>query len=235
MKVSVVVPTMNEEQFLPRLLDSLDRQRYPVHEVIVADGFSRDRTREIARERGCQVVDGPGHPGVGRNRGAAAATGDTILFLDSDVVLPPGFLRRLERAWERARAVAATVTYRPEPDTFPDRLIARGANLAIIVMERIQPLAAGHCIMVSRAVFQAIGGFNEALKAAEDHDFVRRAARHGPFRVFPVPLLVSTRRYVNRGRLRLTMQHIGVTLRILLGKEITERDRSVARVTGSWR
>jgi glycosyltransferase involved in cell wall biosynthesis len=235
MKISVVVPTMNEEQFLPALLDSLGRQRYPLHEIIVADGFSGDRTRQIAVSRGCRVVDGPGHPGIGRNRGAAAATGETLLFLDSDVLLPAGFLRRLVRAYEHSGAVAATVTYRPEPDTFADRLVALGANLAIVVMQRIQPLAAGHCIMMSRAVFNAIGGFNESLKAAEDHDLVRRAARHGPFRVFLISLLVSTRRYVNRGRLRLTMQHIRVTLRIFVGKEITDRDRSVARVTGNWR
>jgi glycosyltransferase involved in cell wall biosynthesis len=235
MTISVIVPTMNEEQFLPGLLDSLRRQRFPLHEIIVADGFSRDRTRQIAKSRGCTIVDGPGHPGIGRNRGAAAATGDVLLFLDSDTLLPPGFLRRLARAYENAGAVAATVTYRPEPVTLADQLIAVGANLAIIVMQGIQPLAAGHCIMVSRAVFNAIGGFNESLKAAEDHDMVRRAARHGPFRVFSIPLRVSTRRYMSRGRLRLVAQHVGVTLRIMRGEEITERDRSVSRVTGSWK
>jgi glycosyltransferase involved in cell wall biosynthesis len=230
MEISVVVPTLNEEQFLPTLLDSLHRQRYPVHEIIVADGFSHDRTREIALKWGCRVVDGPTNPGTGRNRGAATATGDTLLFLDSDVVLPAGFIRRLACAYERSRAATATVTYRPEPVTLPDRLIALGANLGILALQWVQPMATGHCIMTSRSVFDAIGGFNERLKQAEDHDFARRAARHGPFRVFLIPLRVSTRRYVNKGRLWLVVLYVRVAIRILLGQEIMTCNPSIARM-----
>jgi glycosyltransferase involved in cell wall biosynthesis len=66
--VSVVIPTWNEELWLPRLLDQLQCQS-TVAEVIVADNASVDNTVRIANDYGCLVVDG-GRPGVGRNRGA---------------------------------------------------------------------------------------------------------------------------------------------------------------------
>ena len=78
-KVSVVIPTLNEERDLPVLLDSLKKQTFRDFEIIVGDAGSKDKTREIAESHGARVVQG-GMPGVGRNRGAAVANGE-YLFL----------------------------------------------------------------------------------------------------------------------------------------------------------
>jgi len=72
MKVSIIIPALNEEKTLPVLLDSIKAQDFSDYEVIVADANSKDRTREIAAEYGCRVVDG-GLPAVGRNAGAGGA------------------------------------------------------------------------------------------------------------------------------------------------------------------
>ena len=87
MRLSIVIPTKNEENYLPRLLESIRSQVFSDYEVIVADAASTDRTREVAVKFGAKVVEG-GLPGPGRNRGAEAAQGDRLLFLDADVVLP---------------------------------------------------------------------------------------------------------------------------------------------------
>lgn len=76
---SIVIPTYNEEEYLPKLLESIKMQSYDDYEIIVADANSNDRTREIAEEYGCIVVDG-GLPAVGRNNGAKVAKGEIILF-----------------------------------------------------------------------------------------------------------------------------------------------------------
>ena len=69
MILSIIIPTYNEEEYLPVLLESIKEQSFDDYEVIVADANSTDKTREIAKEYGCIVVDG-GLPAVGRNNGA---------------------------------------------------------------------------------------------------------------------------------------------------------------------
>ena len=93
--LTIVIPTKNEEAYLPRLLESIQGQTLKPSEIIVADAHSTDATREIARAHGAKVVDG-GMISLGRNAGARQAQTDFILFLDADVELrDPEFSRRL--------------------------------------------------------------------------------------------------------------------------------------------
>ena len=88
---SIIIPTYNEEEYLPVLLDSIEEQDFSDYEIIVADANSEDKTREIAEEYGCIIVDG-GLPAVGRNNGAKVAKGELLLFLDSDLQLTEDYL-----------------------------------------------------------------------------------------------------------------------------------------------
>src|SRR3989344_5642131 len=92
MKISIVIPALNEEKCLPILLESIRKQDFRDYEIIVADANSTDRTADIARKYGAKVVAG-GMPGPGRNKGARAAKGEFLYFFDSDVRFPKGFLR----------------------------------------------------------------------------------------------------------------------------------------------
>ena len=87
MKLSIVIPTKNEEVLLPLLLESIRGQSFTDYEVIVADAKSTDATPRIAASFGARVVEG-GMPAPGRNRGAEQATGDVLVFFDADVILP---------------------------------------------------------------------------------------------------------------------------------------------------
>ena len=75
MILSIIIPTYNEEEYLPVLLDSIKSQSFDDYEIIVADANSTDKTREIAESYGCIVVAG-GLPAVGRNNGAKIAKGE---------------------------------------------------------------------------------------------------------------------------------------------------------------
>lgn len=90
--MSIIIPTLNEEKFLPRLLDSIKKQDSKDYEIIVADAGSKDATVEIAKKYRCKIVQG-GLPAKGRNEGAKIAQGDLLLFLDADVQLPSDFLK----------------------------------------------------------------------------------------------------------------------------------------------
>src|SRR5687767_6578001 len=101
--LSIIIPTYNEEEYLPFLLRSIQAQSYKDYEVIIADASSTDKTRAIAAEFGARVVQG-GLPGAGRNRGAEAAKGENLLFLDADVILPdPWFLQMTVGEFEKRK------------------------------------------------------------------------------------------------------------------------------------
>ncbi|GHV94881.1 hypothetical protein AGMMS50293_12010 [Spirochaetia bacterium] len=200
MKVSVIIPALNEEKTLPRLLDSVKLQDFDDYEVIVADAHSKDRTREIAAGYGCRVVDG-GLPGVGRNAGAAAAQGDFLFFLDADVVLPPGFIRNVYTEMQDRYYDLATCEIRPLSDYRLDRVIHRMMNLAVLLNLWIDPKAFGFCIFVTRRLFKRIGGFDETIYVAEDNDFVKRAAEFRTLRYLnSAYIMVSIRRFEKEGR-----------------------------------
>jgi glycosyltransferase involved in cell wall biosynthesis len=78
MKLSIIIPTFTRK-ISSCSTESIKRQDFDDYEVIVADAGSQDRTREIAQEWGCKVVDG-GMPAVGRNHGTEKARGDYLLF-----------------------------------------------------------------------------------------------------------------------------------------------------------
>ena len=92
MILSIIIPTYNEEEYLPILLESIKQQKFDDYEIIIADANSTDRTREIAEEYGCIITEG-GLPAVGRNNGAKIAKGEYLLFLDSDLKLTDDYLR----------------------------------------------------------------------------------------------------------------------------------------------
>ena len=94
MILSIIIPTYNEEEYLPVLLESIKQQDFSDYEIIVADADSKDNTIKIAEEYGCIAAEG-GMPAVGRNNGAKVAKGDYLLRLDSDLKLTEDYLAKV--------------------------------------------------------------------------------------------------------------------------------------------
>lgn len=212
MKVSIIIPTLNEEKILPRLLDSIKSQNFDDYEVIIADAHSKDRTREIASEYGCLVVDG-GLPGAGRNAGAAAAQGDFLFFLDADVILPHGFIRNVYEEMQDRYFDLATCEIRPLSDYRLDRVLHRMINLAVKLNLRLDPKAFGFCIFATKRLFQRIKGFDETIYVAEDNDFVKRASAFRPLHYLSSAYItVSIRRFEKEGRLAYMKKGIKLNL-----------------------
>lgn len=216
MRASVIIPALNEEEYLPVLLESLKQQTFQDFEIIVADAGSKDRTVKIARKYGAQVVPG-GMPGVGRNRGAAVAKGEFLFFFDSDVELPADFMEQALAELDERFLDVATCEFTPKSDLKLDEVMFRFANLSVKMNQDINPRAAGFCIFITRRLFNRIGGFDETLKLAEDHDLVQRAAKFRPLRVLNnVQLSVSVRRMEKEGRLNLVQKYMQVEMHLML-------------------
>jgi len=208
MKISIIIPTLNEEKYLPILLKSLEEQTYCNFEVIVSDANSTDQTKNIANKFGAKVVEG-GLPSIGRNNGAKVATGDFLFFLDSDVKLPSDFLECAVKEIQTRYLDLATCEFVPLSDLRFDKVIHDITNLFIKLNQFTNnPHSGGACIIVSKRLFDRVNGFNESLKLSEDHDFSKRASEYRPLRVLrTTKVLLSTRRLDKEGRLGLIKKY----------------------------
>ncbi|MCX7852501.1 MAG: glycosyltransferase [Caldilineales bacterium] len=215
--VSIIIPTLNEEAYLPGLLEAIRQQTCPPFEVIVADAGSTDRTVEIALQAGCRVVPG-GRPARGRNAAAAVARGDIFLFLDADVLPEPEFLAASLEELERRGLDAATCPVQPLGGNLTDAIFHQIANAFIKVARPFYPHAPGFCIWSSRQTHASIGGFDETLPLSEDHDYVRRVvAQGGRFGILRVPIPVSIRRLETDGRWNVAVRYSFLTINQMMG------------------
>ena len=179
MRISVVVPAFNEERLLPAALSSIRAAMDGFarlaweSEVIVCDNNSTDRTAEIAKRAGAQVVFEPiNQIGRARNTGAARARGDWLFFVDADCTPSPElFLDAADSIRAGCLAGGSTVRYEDPP---PDVALAIGIWNAV---SRISKVAAGSFIFCEAAAFRETGGFSEELYASEELDLFRRLKR----------------------------------------------------------
>lgn len=222
MSLSVVIPALNEAEGLTRLLAQLAEQTMPPDQIVVADAGSTDGTRAVVEAAGASVVDG-GLPARGRNAGASVATSDMLLFLDADVDLEPTFIAEaLAEFSERELTIAGAHIEPIEVDANAGNLVACDiANLYLDVMQYAQPHAPGFCLLLARATHEAIGGFDEEVLLAEDHDYAQRAARLGKFRILRcMPVRTSMRRIEKEGILQLAFKYVYCELHVVAGQKI---------------
>lgn len=207
--LSIIIPTKDEAEYLPILLASIRKQTQQPKEIIVADAWSTDKTREIAESFGAKVVDG-GMPGPGRNRGAAAATGEYILFLDADVILDdPQFLEKSMAEMIKRKLDFATSRIVPLSHNVFDVFTHHFYNFYTRLVANIFPHAPGFCIFARRAKHNEIGGFDETVLFCEDHDYALRGRKVGTFNVLlSAKISVSIRRLDRDGRLNITVKYL---------------------------
>ena len=225
MKISIIIPTYNEEEYLPKLLESIKSQDFTDYEVIVADAQSIDNTREIAEEYGCIVVEG-GLPGPGRNRGAEAAKGEILLFLDSDLELTENYLSNVIEEFESEDLGIAITQMTPLSEKKRDKYLHDLANWFMIAVENIKPHGAGCYGIISRKeLHDECEGFDENLSFGEDTDYIERLAEISEFKVLRNARIgVSTRRLEEEGLYTLLKQYGKSTVNDFRGKRTSAED-----------
>jgi len=200
--LSIIIPTFNEENYLPSLLDSIQSQNFQDLEIIIADAGSKDKTIEIAKKFGCKIVKG-GLPAKGRNEGAKIAKGDPFLFLDADTILPENFFEKILKEFKERNLDVASFCLEPQTKNWFEKFLFEAFyNLPILISEKF--LAHGaQAILVKREIFEKIGGFNEKIKFSEDHSFVRKAKKISNFGILrKVRVFSSLRRFKKEGWLK---------------------------------
>jgi len=189
-RFSVVIPAHNEQAYLPRLLDSIDRAREAYAggadaiEVIVVDDASTDGTAEIARTRGCRAV------GIAarriarvRNAGARAAAGEVLAFVDADSQIHRDTFNEVDRALSGGRVVGGTSGAVFDRRSAGLRCTQMALALLGVVVRGWQgvrrPAMDTGVVFCGKADFDAIGGYREQYRWGEDVWLLVDLKRHG--------------------------------------------------------
>ena len=177
MKISVVVPAFNEEKLLGASLAEIQAaaQSFTARgwefELVVCDNNSTDRTSDIARTAGAKVVFEPFNQiGRARNSGAAAATGDWLIFVDADSHPSAGLFADVADAIASGKFLAGGSTMVLDEKMFAANLVTQGWNLT----SRFKKWLAGSFIFIETAAFRELGGFNPEIFAAEELELSQR-------------------------------------------------------------
>ncbi|RMD77177.1 glycosyltransferase [Candidatus Dojkabacteria bacterium] len=206
LSVSVVIPTYNEERFIGSLLSDLKKQTYQNFEIIVADAFSNDKTRQIALSYGAKVIDG-GKPSVGRNNGGFAANNELLVFMDADIRVKEDFLEEALRKFLQRRLDIAGGLFDTAKKTIFFKVVYGIWNISKVLRQKSKsPDADGQFMIIKKSVFERLKGFNTELIVGEDFDFVQRSKNMGfVFGILDVMYVPSERRYRRVGFLRVVL------------------------------
>lgn len=192
--ISFVVPAYNEAALLGETLDTLRASAAPLgepFEIIVADDGSTDETAAIARGHGALVVTiHVRQIGAARNAGARVATGDVLIFVDADTLVPPEVLVRAAAAL-RTGAVGGGAGVRADSN---DPRWGPPAMAVVSWILRLAGWAAGCFIFVRRDVFERVGGFDERYFASEEIHLSRAVKKHGRFVILRERVITSGRK-----------------------------------------
>jgi rSAM/selenodomain-associated transferase 2 len=194
MKVSVIIPALNEADNILACLHSVKSEEGD-YEIIVVDGGSSDGTEEIARSRALVICSKRGRA-CQMNAGARLASGDVLLFLHADSLLPLDAFSHLKREMEDPQVAGGTFTLRFDTDRFLLRLYC------FFTRFRFRYFHYGdQGIFVRRSVFEQIGGYRD-IPVMEDIEFLQRLRKTGRVVLIRRPVTTSARRFLERGLVR---------------------------------
>ena len=198
MRFSIIMPVLNEEAALEQYLYQLTRVCAPYEcELLIVDGGSEDATVAIARRFG-RVIFSPRGRAAQMNRGAAEATGDILLFLHADSLLPDDAFAAIERACATPGVVGGAFRVCFNCSQLAYRLVALFTNLR----SRWRGIFTGdQAYFVQAESFRAIGGFPD-IALMEDIEIVTRLRRLGRLVLLPHYVTTSARRHMQNGLAR---------------------------------
>lgn len=199
--VSVIIPALNEEQLVGRLIRHLKTHGgSSLKEVILVDGNSQDRTAQLAEQAGATVITcqkcGRAHQ---MNVGAKIASGDILFFVHCDTLPPSSYLTDVINAVQQGHKIGC---YRAKYQS--DNWLLK-INSYCTRFQKLWCRGGDQTLFITRAFFEEIGAYREECKIMEEYELIRKAQTYTTFFIIPKEVIISTRKYENRNYFRIQM------------------------------
>jgi glycosyltransferase involved in cell wall biosynthesis len=189
--LSIIIPALNEEKFIPKLLTDIKKQKYKNFEVIVIDGDSDDKTRQVAESYAeyytITVVNAKRRNlSFQRNLGGEIAKGEYLVFIDADSRIRPSFTYNLHNEIHKSKYLILLPTIVPDKGSQTDKVWFALINFLTEMSQSVgKPAPSIGCMVFQKGFFDFLGGYqvnnNQDKKTffPEDHDIILRARKSG--------------------------------------------------------
>ena len=211
MKISIIVPTLNEARCLNKTLIKI--QQLSPYELIISDGGSNDGTLKIAAKFTQHIIKGPAGRALQMNAGAQVATGDLLLFLHADSHIKPNSYQKMLDTMKNPKVIGGAFSLLIESSKWALQIINQFANLRSKYLGRAY---GDQAFFVKKHIFQQMKGYTE-FPICEDLDFYKRLKVFGPVVLLKEVVLTSPRRWVNDGIWLTTIKNIFIATLFELG------------------
>lgn len=213
MKMSIIIPTWNEEENIGKLVPYL--QQYggdELLEIIVVDAGSQDNTLQIAKEVGADAYLSPKKGRAAQmNYGVTKAKGDLLYFVHADTLPPKTFQQNIQEAIAEGYPMGC---FQYDFDSAKKIL---GINAYFTRFERLMCRGGDQTLFILRPIFKKLGGYKDDYLIMEDYDFIIRAEKEHKLKVMDNHALVSARKYDNNSYLRVNLTNLLIFLMFFLG------------------
>lgn len=214
--VSIIIPTLNEESYLPDLLQDLAAQSSKNFEVIIVDGKSDDKTKEKAlafkKQLPLQFIEVKKRKvAYQRNIGAQHAKGKYLFFLDADTRIDPTVIARAEEYIKKKEDLLFLPYPKPDKESFVNKLLFMFCIKYVTILHAFgKALSFGPAIVIDKELFDNIGGFDELAYVSEDHNLIIKAHKAGAKAALmpDVKFVFSMRRFESQGTLKILRHYV---------------------------
>lgn len=228
---SVIIPTLNEEKYLPKILTDLVKQKNKDFEVVVIDASSEDKTKMKAEDFKDKLslrfyTVKKKNVAYSRNVGASKSNGNYLVFLDADTRIRPTFIKLLKKVVDKKKGLLF-IPYIIADDVDPQtKIVFSLVNFLIEFSQYLnRPFASGGNIIIEKNLFNRLGGFDSKLFIAEDHNLIQRAYKWGVRARFLHDVVVkfSLRRMRREGQLSIFYKYLVATIHVLVRGDVKKK------------
>lgn len=212
-KISIIVPILDEADYIGKLLSCLQNKRTPeyVQEVLVIDGGSRDGSLKIAETYGATIIHSEKGRAKQMNLGARLAKAEILYFLHADTLPPENFVSHILGAVKDGFQ-AGCFQMRFDSNSKFLRFFAWFTRINHQICR-----GGDQSLFVTKKLFLSTEGFNEKYKIYEDNEFIGRLYKRTKFRILPLKVKTSARKYEKVGPFRLQYHYGIIHLKNYLG------------------